>query len=314
MSSVKVMLVVSLFTPAVMPNSGLLKVECLPAVGILAQTTVIRCVFKNVKDIHILGVYLTKTGQNEPFFSQVGSESSGDPRFSLENLAVGPSLQISDTMFSDEGKYQYRVVTDSGFEEIQLSISVRAKYKDPVTSTWPKNVTDGGPASLYCNATDGYPEGFIHWFDRSGTNWTINSELTKIPAGVKSVALSSKLTFKSINLGLAPFRCIVFNSKYVKDGENTLEITSAISDVNKDSSRSNATNIVAGVMVIGSLIVGLLFALLCFRKRNARHKDTFNNHFKDGRRPSAHPILSYETGRADEDDVENGDSSPEKLQ
>uniref|UniRef100_A0A673KU75 Uncharacterized LOC107733913 n=1 Tax=Sinocyclocheilus rhinocerous TaxID=307959 RepID=A0A673KU75_9TELE len=306
MSSVKVMLVVSLFILAVKPNSGLLKVECLPAVGILAQTTVIRCVFKN-KDIHILGVYLTKTGQNKPFFSQVGSESSGDPRFSLENLAVGPSLQISDTMFSDEGKYEYRVVTDSGFKEIQLSISVRAKYKDPVTSTWPKNVTDGGPASLYCNATDGYPEGFIHWFDRSGTNWTINSELTKVPkniSGVKSVALSSKLTFKSINLGLAPFRCIVFNSKYVQDGENTLKITSAISDVNKDSSRSNATNIVAGVMVIGSLIVGLLFALLCFKKRNAHH----------GRRPSAHPILSYETGRADEDDVENGDSSPEKLQ
>uniref|UniRef100_A0A673KZF6 Uncharacterized LOC107733913 n=1 Tax=Sinocyclocheilus rhinocerous TaxID=307959 RepID=A0A673KZF6_9TELE len=295
MSSVKVMLVVSLFILAVKPNSGLLKVECLPAVGILAQTTVIRCVFKN-KDIHILGVYLTKTGQNKPFFSQVGSESSGDPRFSLENLAVGPSLQISDTMFSDEGKYEYRVVTDSGFKEIQLSISVRAKYKDPVTSTWPKNVTDGGPASLYCNATDGYPEGFIHWFDRSGTNWTINSELTKVPkniSGVKSVALSSKLTFKSINLGLAPFRCIVFNSKYVQDGENTLKITSAISDVNKDSSRSNATNIVAGVMVIGSLIVGLLFALLCFKKRNAHR---------------------YETGRADEDDVENGDSSPEKLQ
>uniref|UniRef100_A0A672KS08 Uncharacterized LOC107573534 n=1 Tax=Sinocyclocheilus grahami TaxID=75366 RepID=A0A672KS08_SINGR len=308
MSSVKVMLVVYLFIPAVRPNSGLLKVECLPAVGILAQTTVIRCVFKNVKDIDLLGVYLTKTGQNKPIFSQDGSKSSGDPRFSLENLAVGPSLQISDTMFSDEGKYQYRVVTDSGVEEIQLSISVRAKYKDPVTSTWPKNVTDGGPASLYCNATDGYPEGFIHWFDRSGTNWTINSELTKIPAGVKSVALSSKLTFKSINLGLAPFRCIVFNSKYVQDGENTLEIISARSDVNKDSSRSNATNIVAGVMVIGSLIVGLLFSLLCFRKRNAHHKDTFNNHSKDGRRTSAHPILSYETGRGDEDDVENGDS------
>lgn len=48
-------------------------------------------------------------------------------------------------------------------------------------------------------------------------------------------------------------------------------------DVNKKSSSgSNTTNIVAGVMVIGSLIAGLLFALLCFRKR--KDKDTFNIH------------------------------------
>uniref|UniRef100_A0A8C2IRY1 Zgc:174863 n=1 Tax=Cyprinus carpio TaxID=7962 RepID=A0A8C2IRY1_CYPCA len=213
-------------------STGLFELECLPAVGILAQTTVIRCFFKNTTDIQILGVYLTKAEQKEPFFRQVGSEGSGDPRFSLENLEVGPSLQISDTVFSDEGKYRYRVITDRGAKEIQFSISVTAKYKDLITSTWPEYVIDGGPVSLYCNATGGYPEGFIHWFDHSGTNWTINSELTKVPkniSGVKSVALSSKLTFKSINLGLAPFRCIVFNSKYVQDGENTLKIASAIS-------------------------------------------------------------------------------------
>lgn len=300
MSSVKVMLVVSLFIPAVRPSSDLWKLECLPTVGIFAQTTVIRCFFKDIKDINIVAVSLSKAEQKEPFFAQDDSKRSGDPRFSLENLAVGPSLQISDTMFSDEGKYVYRVVTDCGDKKIQLSISVTAKYKDPVTSTWPEYVTDGGPVSLYCNATDGYPEGFIHWFDRSGTNWTINSELTKKTkdiSGVKSVALSSKLTFKSINLDLAPFRCTAFNSKYVQDGENTLEITSARIDVNRDFSGSNTTNIIAGVMVIGSLIVGLLFALLCFRKRKFHR---------------------YETGRADDDDddddPENGDSSLEKSQ
>lgn len=111
---------------------------------------------------------------------------------------------------------------------------LKAKYKDPVTSTWPEYVTNGEPASLYCNATDGYPEGFIHWFDHSGTNWTMNADLIKKApkdiSGVKSVALSSKLTFKSINLDLAPFRCIVLNSKYVQDGESTLVITFARSN------------------------------------------------------------------------------------
>jgi len=39
---------------------------------------------------------------------------------------------------------------------------------------------------------------------------------------------------------------------------------------------SNTTHIVAGVMVIGSLIVGLLCALLIFRKKNVQREYTFN--------------------------------------
>lgn len=105
-------------------STDLWKLECLPTVGIFAQTTVIKCFFKHIKDINIVAVYLSKAEQNEPFFAQDDSKRSGDPRFSLENLAVSPSLQISDTMFSDEGKYVYRVVTDCGDEEIQFSISV----------------------------------------------------------------------------------------------------------------------------------------------------------------------------------------------
>lgn len=106
----------------------------------------------------------------------------------------------------------------------------KAKYKDPIVSTWPQNVTEGGPTDLYCNATEGYPTGTIHWFDRYGTNWTINSILTKTTKDTyssKSVALSSKLTFNSIDLSLAPFRCIVLNSKYIQDGEKTIQITPA---------------------------------------------------------------------------------------
>uniref|UniRef100_A0A671K208 Ig-like domain-containing protein n=1 Tax=Sinocyclocheilus anshuiensis TaxID=1608454 RepID=A0A671K208_9TELE len=220
-----------------------------PAVGIVAQTTVIRCFFKNIKDIHILGVYLTKAEQKR----------SGDPRFSLENLAVGPSLQISDTMFSDEGKYLYLVVTDSGVEEIQLSISVTAKCKDPITSTWPEYVTDGGPVSLYCNA-DGYPAGFIHWFDHLDAS---------------SLILLSGLS--------VPFRCSVLNIKYVKDKESTLN----------DFSGSNKVSIAAGGMVIGSLIVGLLSALLFFRKIIYLREYTFK--------------ICYELGRVAEDDLETDD-------
>ncbi|KAK2889109.1 hypothetical protein Q8A67_014484 [Cirrhinus molitorella] len=276
MSSRIIMLfsVFSLFMPAVRPIGDAWTLDCPSStVAIAGRTTVITCYFRKIENIKIVAVSLTKDAQDKAtkIFSEILEEKkSGDLRFSLENPEMGPSLQISETMFSDEGKYLYRVVTDSGVKEVQLSISVTAKYKDPITSTWPETVTEGKPLSLYCNATDGYPAGFIHWFDRAGTNWTMNANLTKDiknSNGVKSVALSSKLTFKTIDITMAPYRCIVFNSKYVQDGESTLEIQSAIREDNKDSSGSNTTNIVAGVMVIGSLIVGLLCALLCFRKK-----------------------------------------------
>ncbi|XP_043098088.1 uncharacterized protein zgc:174863 [Puntigrus tetrazona] len=278
MSSMKVVLVVSLFLPAVNPMSDLWNLECHPKPGIFGQTTSIKCVFKDIEHIQIIGVYLRKTDQIKRVFTQTKSDFSGDQRFSLENMAMGPSLQISNTQFSDEGKYMYCVETDSGRKEIEFSISVTAKYKDPVTSTWPEHITNGEAASLYCNATDGYPGGFIQWFDHSGSNWTMNSHLTKTPTdinGVKSVALSSKLTFKSINLDLAPYRCIVFNGKFEQDAENTLDFSAAISNTNEESSRSNTTKIVAGVMVIGSLIAGLLCALLCFRNKKYRYNATY---------------------------------------
>ncbi len=117
------------FMFVILCSTDLFKLECLPTVGIFAQTTVIRCFFKGIKDIHIVAVSLKKAEEKEPFFTQEDLKRSGDPRFSLENLAVGPSLQISNTKFSDEGKYVYRVVTDSGFQEIQLSISVTGEIQ-----------------------------------------------------------------------------------------------------------------------------------------------------------------------------------------
>lgn len=65
-------------------SSDLFKLECLPAVGILAQTTIIRCYFKDILDIHIVAVYLTKVGQDEPLFVQEESKRLGDQRFSLK--------------------------------------------------------------------------------------------------------------------------------------------------------------------------------------------------------------------------------------
>ncbi|XP_039547478.1 uncharacterized protein zgc:174863 isoform X2 [Pimephales promelas] len=277
---VMVLVIISLVIPAVRPSEDSWTLKCLSTVGIVDQKTVIKCNFINIQDIKIETVSLKRTTHKEPIFKYFKTYS-GDPRFSLENSTSGPSLQISKTKFADEGEYQYRVVTNRGEKKVQLGITITANYKNLTSSTWPKDVTDGGPADLYCNATDGYPAGFIHWFDRSGTNWTMNSELTNVykdTNGLKSVALSSKLTFRSINLELGPFRCIVLNSKYVQEEEMTLHLPSAYTE---SSVTSNTTHIVAGVMVIGSLIVGLLCALLIFRKKNVQRYDDSGNNAED---------------------------------
>ncbi|XP_051996652.1 uncharacterized protein LOC127653880 isoform X2 [Xyrauchen texanus] len=265
---VVVLAVVYLFIPAVVCAEVLWKLECQPTVGIAAQTTVIRCPIKHSGQIEVFGVALTKVKQEKPVFEHIINKTPlGDPRFSLVNPAKDPSLQISDTVFSDEGEYEYYVVTNMGEKRARLSISVVANYRDPVTSSWPENVTDGGPVNLYCNATDGYPAGTIHWFDKSETNRTIDSIMTKAikeTNGSKSVALSSKL---SIDSSLAPFRCVVLNSKFVKEGEKTFQI---ILKRDSEQEHSNTRNIVAGVMVIGSLTAGLLFSLLFCQRRSVQ--------------------------------------------
>lgn len=108
----------------------MLQLECDPAVGIAAQTTVITCRFRNFnKDVKIGGVSLKKVGQNETIFQHLIAKQKvqGDHRFSLENPAKGPSLKINDTMFSDAGVYEYKVVTNRGQTSIKCSISVIGK-------------------------------------------------------------------------------------------------------------------------------------------------------------------------------------------
>lgn len=106
--------------------ADLLKLECEPAVGIAAHTTVITCHFRGNKDVKIDAVSLRKVGQKELTFrhSIAKHQKLGDPRFSLENPAEGPSLKINDTMFSDTGEFDYEIVTNRGKASAKFSLSV----------------------------------------------------------------------------------------------------------------------------------------------------------------------------------------------
>lgn len=109
-------------------STDLWTLECLPTVGIVAETTVINCNFKDIQEIEIDAVSLTKVTEIMPIF-KYDDTNSGDPRFSLKDPALGPSLQISDTKFSDEGEYLYRVVTDRGAKMVQLKITITGEIE-----------------------------------------------------------------------------------------------------------------------------------------------------------------------------------------
>ena len=73
---------------------------------------------------------------------------------------------------------------------------------------------------LTCVASGGYPSGAIHWFDRLGTNWTRSTETTATQEEDKSFKLQS--TFLSADPSHAPYRCVVFNSEWKAEGEETM--------------------------------------------------------------------------------------------
>ncbi|KAL7825799.1 hypothetical protein SRHO_G00335370 [Serrasalmus rhombeus] len=217
---------------------------------------------------------VTKSGETDPVFWFQNGVANGDHRFKPPSLN-DPSLLLTDTAVSDEGRYDYTVLTNRGIKKEAFRINVTAKYNPPSVSRWPEKIEEGSPAELYCNASGGYPAGTIHWFDRTKTNWTKNATLEITEREDQLLHLSSKLTFAKINSSWAPFKCVVLNSKFDEDEESTSHLT-----LTGDGTGFIGGSVIAGLLVIGLIIVGLLLALL-YRRR----------HVQQARRPSAQPIL-----------------------
>ncbi|XP_036426482.1 uncharacterized protein LOC118808132 isoform X2 [Colossoma macropomum] len=247
-------------------QSEMISVECQPAVGVVGQNTEISCSFKKTfgaSQIIIIAGSVTKRGETEPLFWFKNNTVYGDDRFKLPSIN-DPSLLLAHTAVSDEGQYDYTVVTINGIKEETFRISVTAKYNPPSISSWPEKIEEGGPAELNCNASGGYPAGAIHWFGSKNTNWTKNATLKITEREDKLVHLSSKLIFSSIDSSSEPFRCVVLNSKFVQEWESTfpLKFTGG-----EGHSGTKWGSITAGLLVIGLIIVGLLLALL-YRRRH----------------------------------------------
>ncbi|XP_066522450.1 ICOS ligand-like isoform X2 [Hoplias malabaricus] len=278
MASARLLFLILMLSSVTFKTSAqrLLELECQPAAGFAGKETKISCSFKTVigdKDITISGLVITKNGQKDVFFSWLDNVNKGDPRVKLSSR-TDPSLLFTNTTVSDEGEYEYKIMTNRGMiKDGRFSLRVTARYSDPVTS-WSDGIKEGGSAELYCRASGGYPEGAIHWFDTTGTNWTKNAKLDITETSDKLLTMSSTLTFTSIDLSWATFRCVVLNGKFVKEGEQTFKpiAKDAPADaVSGDKKNLTNTQIIAPVVVIGSLIVGLLFTLIIFRRRRSNH-------------------------------------------
>ncbi|KAB5584686.1 hypothetical protein PHYPO_G00110330 [Pangasianodon hypophthalmus] len=209
-------------------TESLFKLKCQPAVGVIGQTTHISCsieLYTKPKPVVINTVTLTRSGEKKSCFAIQPFENIqiGDSRFDVEN---GPSLQLHNTTFSDEGEYWYIIRTNLGQDDVQFTINVTAKYSNPIITSVQKEIVNDGAADLYCSASGGYPAGTIHWFDQSNTNWTKSATLQSTQGNDGLFSLSSKLSFQKIDLLWAHFRCVVINNKYEEEGgtTSTLEI------------------------------------------------------------------------------------------
>ncbi|KAI4885818.1 hypothetical protein NFI96_013386 [Prochilodus magdalenae] len=205
--------------------TGTERVDCQSADGVVGQTTEISCSLRKsfTQSVNITAVTVTKInkrGERDPVFWIRDGTAQGDPRFNLPSRE-DPSLQITNTAVSDEGLYKYVVVTNQGPASGAFRISVTAKYRPPSTSTRPEKIVEGGPAEFNCSASGGYPAGTIHWFDGTGTNWMKNATLEITEGEDKLVNLSSRLSLTKINSSWGRFRCVVFNSRFIPEGEST---------------------------------------------------------------------------------------------
>lgn len=187
---------------------------------------------------------------------------------SLRNGAMNVSLLITNTWLNDTGDFSCAAVTEKGHNKAKVHLKVTAHYSKPVIVLEPATISPNEGFSLTCN-TQGPPQGHIRWVVND-CEWKSKAEegMKKTHGGLYN--LTSKLSFKP-NSVFTKFVCEVHNTTG-KEGQSTFEIPILGHNKGpKPRSESTVSHIVAPVVVIGSLIVGLLVAVLVMCRR--RHQN-----------------------------------------
>ncbi|XP_032356231.1 CD276 antigen isoform X2 [Etheostoma spectabile] len=273
-------------------NTAFVKVECQAGkVGVYGQQSLLQCVVKTTQDnTEIRVVTWKKEGLYDPllvFYKEKIVPRQGysfaEPSWNERNMNV--SLLITNTSVKHEGVYKCEVMTNSGDGSDSTSLKVTAKYKKPTIHSDPQKILSNTDVTLTCKSSEGYPKGQLRWFDEHNVEWTISSQKEEDQTESGLFNLCSKLYLRKGST-FTKYTCKVFNASDGKEDEATFEVHNAsgsVGNITANKSHLPATKIVAPVVVIGSLIVGLLLALLIYRKRSqSDHRGLATSDYDDG--------------------------------
>ncbi|KAK5602549.1 hypothetical protein CRENBAI_008987 [Crenichthys baileyi] len=189
-----------------------------------------------------------------------------DPSLNTMNV----SLLINNTKLQNEGEYTCQVTTDSGTTTHTTKLEVTAKYNTPTVRSIDQKDTPNAHKTLICEASGGYPEGQLRWFDENKTEWTKSAKLTENKRNDGLFELSSELPLLTGST-FSEYTCVVYNASGGKEDSVSILLESPSPSQSPFSGiKTPGSAIIAPVVVIGSLIVGLLMALLIFRRRSQR--------------------------------------------
>ncbi|XP_028455726.1 CD276 antigen-like isoform X2 [Perca flavescens] len=271
-------------------NAGFVNVECqAEKVGQYGQQSLLQCVVKTTQDVvnpEIRVVTWTNETDHPLLVFHKGTSkpqqgySFAEPSWNKRNMNV--SLLITNTAVEHEGVYKCTVMTDSGDGEGSTSLKVTAKYNKPTIHSNPENITLNTNVTLMCNSDGGYPKGQLRWFNENNTESTNSSPMEAKQTESGLFNLSSNLSLLKGSI-FTNYTCKVFNASGDKEEEATFEVQNPIPATQTEEELGPASKIVAPVVVIGSLIVGLLLALLIYRMRSQRdHRELPICDYDDG--------------------------------
>ncbi|XP_075905581.1 uncharacterized protein LOC142903441 [Nelusetta ayraudi] len=281
----------SLILPIILISLGnaynFLKLNCNEnQVAQFGQDSLLECVLKTsieVQDLKILYMAWMRYSHDNSEPDVVLEFRDGKPYPSKgysfaepfwDNKNRNMSLIITKAAVEHEGFYECTVVTNSGSSNSpkMTSFNVTAKFSEPKIEFKPAKNSKNVKGMLECNST-GYPKGQLRWFDKDHGEWTNNATMDSRTMEDGLSQLSSRLPLQSGSL--LPFTCAAFSAAGHRENESVFNLSDLPNPAGKNIGSSAAdpvpaVQIAAPLVVIGSLIVGLLMAMLIYKVCNKR--------------------------------------------